>query len=243
MSLYQYGTELQNTIGKNIRKLRKEEKLSQEKFSAELNLNRATLSQWENGNQLPSIEDLVFICNKHNIELDCMLGKKSFDLNSREQISNKLGLSTNTINNLMELNGNSAYSQMLEMLADTEFIDKLALKVLQMILDKKRSVPDLDKNLLEFLEKEFDNFMRNWRSEDNSLESFSAYLKECTVWNKGIIKQYGYQAENLNIFIDEVAKKSYPYLILKEKNAFQRYQITQMVDNLINEYVDNNTKK
>lgn len=53
--------------------IRKEHKLSQEKFAEMLGVTRQTVSNWENCKNYPDISTLIMISNKFNISLDELL--------------------------------------------------------------------------------------------------------------------------------------------------------------------------
>lgn len=62
--------ELRQIIGSNIANLRKREKLTQLELATKLNYSDKAVSKWEHGDALPSVEDLISICNFFNISLD-----------------------------------------------------------------------------------------------------------------------------------------------------------------------------
>ena len=47
---------------------------TQNSFAKELNANRVTVSSWENGTYIPSIDNLIIICKKLDCSLDYLLG-------------------------------------------------------------------------------------------------------------------------------------------------------------------------
>ena len=57
-------------LGENITKIRKNKNLTQEQFAEELNVSAKTVSSWEKGRNLPSIEVLLDISQKYDISLD-----------------------------------------------------------------------------------------------------------------------------------------------------------------------------
>ena len=66
-------------IAERIRELRTENNLSQAKFGEKLGLSQDTISLWETGKSLPSLEDVLKIIetfSKHNdrITADYLLG-------------------------------------------------------------------------------------------------------------------------------------------------------------------------
>ena len=58
-----------NAIDKNIRKLRKERKLSQEQLAERLHVTRQAVSSWETGKNQPDIEMLEAIAKAFDTDL------------------------------------------------------------------------------------------------------------------------------------------------------------------------------
>ena len=58
------------TISENIKKFRQENNLSQEQLAEKLNIARQSVSKWENGETLPSIDNLILLSGLLNISLD-----------------------------------------------------------------------------------------------------------------------------------------------------------------------------
>jgi len=64
-------------IGDNIRKLRKEQNISQEALAEKLGVSRQSVSLWENNQTQPSIETILAISKLFNITTDELLGESS----------------------------------------------------------------------------------------------------------------------------------------------------------------------
>lgn len=60
-------------LDEKIKKIRKDNKMSQEALAEILNVTRQTISNWENGKNYPDIEMLIKISDKFNISLDILL--------------------------------------------------------------------------------------------------------------------------------------------------------------------------
>ena len=58
------------TISENIKKFRQENNLSQEQLAKKLNIARQSISKWENGETLPSIDNLIALSGLLDISLD-----------------------------------------------------------------------------------------------------------------------------------------------------------------------------
>lgn len=66
----------QEKIGIFIKKIRKEEHLSQSDFAKKYNVTAQAVSKWENGKSIPDIGILKQICESHNMLLDDLLEAK-----------------------------------------------------------------------------------------------------------------------------------------------------------------------
>ena len=63
----------QDKISSTIKKIRKDNGLTQEAFANELNVTYQAVSKWENGKSIPDIGTLQLICNKYNIDINDLL--------------------------------------------------------------------------------------------------------------------------------------------------------------------------
>ena len=63
----------QDKISTTIKKIRKDNKLTQEAFANELNVTYQAVSKWENGKSIPDISTLQLICNKYDVDINELL--------------------------------------------------------------------------------------------------------------------------------------------------------------------------
>ena len=66
----------QEKIGKLIKKIRIESKLSQKEFASKYGVTFQAVSKWENGKNIPDISILKEICNDYNLKIDDFLDAK-----------------------------------------------------------------------------------------------------------------------------------------------------------------------
>lgn len=59
----------QQKIGKFLKELRKEKELTQQQFAEILNVSNRTVSRWENGNNMPDLDVLIYISDYYEIDL------------------------------------------------------------------------------------------------------------------------------------------------------------------------------
>ena len=65
-----------NIIGKNLKKFRNEYKITQEELAKVLNTTHSTISAYEKGKTLILTAFAYQICNKYNVSLDWLCGRK-----------------------------------------------------------------------------------------------------------------------------------------------------------------------
>ena len=63
----------QDKISTTIKKIRKDNNLTQEAFATELNVTYQAVSKWENGKSIPDISTLQLICKKYDIDINEIL--------------------------------------------------------------------------------------------------------------------------------------------------------------------------
>lgn len=64
-----------NSIGKNIRELRKEEKMTQGQLAKKLNVTQDTISLWELNKREPSVSNIIMLADLFGISTDSLLGR------------------------------------------------------------------------------------------------------------------------------------------------------------------------
>ena len=73
-------------IGKFISKLRHEKKLTQEQLGEKIGVTNKTISRWENGNYLPSIDMLKLLSEEFSVSINEILcGERIPDSEYREK--------------------------------------------------------------------------------------------------------------------------------------------------------------
>lgn len=65
-----------NTIGCNLRGLRKQYNLTQEQLARQMNMKRQTLSNYEIGKRVPDIYELIALADIFNVSLDEIAGRQ-----------------------------------------------------------------------------------------------------------------------------------------------------------------------
>lgn len=71
-------------FSKTLKKLRKQQKISQEKLANILQVSRSTVAMWENNSNEPDINTLIKIANLFNTTLDELVSNETLPKNSKE---------------------------------------------------------------------------------------------------------------------------------------------------------------
>lgn len=66
------------TFGENLRELRKSRGYSQDKFAREIGSNQMTLSAWELGTRMPSINTIKHIADTFHVPVSSLISFESF---------------------------------------------------------------------------------------------------------------------------------------------------------------------
>jgi len=62
-------------LGQNLRKLRLDEKLTQEQLAEKLNISRVNYTRYENDKARPDYETIIAIADFYNISIDELFGR------------------------------------------------------------------------------------------------------------------------------------------------------------------------
>jgi transcriptional regulator with XRE-family HTH domain len=62
-------------FSQRLNKLRQKKNISHEKLANELGLTRTTISHWENGIRLPSLETAAALADYFDVSLDYLVGR------------------------------------------------------------------------------------------------------------------------------------------------------------------------
>ena len=85
---------------KKIRKIRNDNKLTQEQFAEKMLVSRTAVSKWENGTCYPSIDSLKYMSKIFNVSLDKLLSSEEIlEIAEKLQILHHVvaGKSTNNV--------------------------------------------------------------------------------------------------------------------------------------------------
>ena len=66
---------IKNVLAKNLKSIRKEQKITQEKLAKRLSLTRTTIINYEKGITTPLLDYILYFCRTYNISADYLLGR------------------------------------------------------------------------------------------------------------------------------------------------------------------------
>lgn len=92
-------------LSSNLKKIRKENNLSQEELAEKLGVSRQSISKWENNEAYPEMDKMIKICELFNLNIDELLNQNINEVNSAKEsklninkyIDDFLGFITKTI--------------------------------------------------------------------------------------------------------------------------------------------------
>ncbi len=97
---------MNNIFADNLKKIRKENNLSQEQLAEELGVSRQAISKWESALAYPEMDKIIALCDKFNLNIDDLLhkdikevkGEEESKKNLNKNIDDVLNFITDTIN-------------------------------------------------------------------------------------------------------------------------------------------------
>ena len=103
---------MNNKFSENLKKIRKDNNLSQEQLADELGVSRQAISKWESAVAYPEMDKIITLCEKFNLNIDDLLHKDIREIKSEEEskkninkyIDDFLNFITNTINMFSNMN-------------------------------------------------------------------------------------------------------------------------------------------
>ncbi len=113
---------MNNQFAKNLKKIRKDNNLSQEQLAEELGVSRQAISKWESSIAYPEMDKIIALSNKFNLNIDDLLHNDIREIKGEEEnkktlnkaIEDFLNFITNTINLFINMNFKSKIKCLLE---------------------------------------------------------------------------------------------------------------------------------
>ena len=75
---------MNNNLAENLKKIRKENNLSQEQLAEDLGVSRQAISKWESKSAYPEMDKIIALCDKFNLNIDDLLHKDIKEVKGEE---------------------------------------------------------------------------------------------------------------------------------------------------------------
>ena len=75
-------------LSDNLKRIRKENNLSQEQLADKLGVSRQSVSKWESGQAYPEMDKVLQLCQLFNLNIDELLNPNIKDVNNKKQAKN-----------------------------------------------------------------------------------------------------------------------------------------------------------
>ena len=79
-------------LSDNLKKLRKENNLSQEELADKLNVSRQSVSKWESGSAYPEMDKMIQLCKIFNVNIDELLNQDIKEVKNNKQVKNNINV-------------------------------------------------------------------------------------------------------------------------------------------------------
>ena len=153
---------MNNKFSENLKKIRKENNLSQEQLADELGVSRQAISKWESAVAYPEMDKIIALCDKFNMNIDDLLHKDIKEIKSEEDskkrintyIDDFLKFITNTINMFSSMSFKSKIKCLFE-----QFLIAAVLFVLSLIIYS--AMDYISYNIISFLPGKVYSFVSN----------------------------------------------------------------------------------
>ena len=153
---------MNNQFSENLKKIRKENNLSQEQLADELGVSRQAISKWESAISYPEMDKIIMLCNKFNLNIDDLLHKDIKEVKGEEESKKKINniiddflkFITSTISLLSNMNFKSKIKCLLE-----QVLIIFILFIISQIINS--SLTTLFSNILRFLPPNINTFIIN----------------------------------------------------------------------------------
>ena len=73
-------------LSDNLKRIRKENNLSQEQLADKLGVSRQSVSKWESGQAYPEMDKVLQLCQLFNLNIDELLNQNIKDVNNKKQV-------------------------------------------------------------------------------------------------------------------------------------------------------------
>ena len=76
-------------LADNLKKIRKDNNLSQEQLAEKLNVSRQSVSKWESGQSYPEMDKVIQICSLFNLNINELINENISEVNEVKESQNR----------------------------------------------------------------------------------------------------------------------------------------------------------
>lgn len=220
---------------------------------------RSTVSTWEQSNKsIPNIEDMLTICNILEMDFDALIGRTTIDSKDAGAVMAATGLDSNALNTLVSNSSNAVFVNYL--LKNNSFSDIVKYSnqiALSSIMNNLINTAFSD-SLVKLIKKWFNDYCFSRFPADMSINSFAEYInRHCKIsgndlfYNHFLNEGQNYvlskhadfsslsDIDKFDIAVNAIAQISYEYLISANVLTLSRKRISDMFENILDEYIKN----
>lgn len=115
-----------NKLSENLKKIRKDNNLSQEDLAEELKVSRQAISKWESGSSYPEMEKILQICNRFNLNINDLLNNDIKEVKGEIETKNNIN---KYIDDFL-----SFISDSIDLFTSLKFKDKIRFIIEQLVI-------------------------------------------------------------------------------------------------------------
>ncbi len=83
---------MNNNFANNLKKIRKDNNLSQEQLADELGVSRQAISKWESGAAYPEMDKIIALCDKFNLNIDDLLHRDIKEVKGEQETKKNINM-------------------------------------------------------------------------------------------------------------------------------------------------------
>ena len=149
---------MKSNFADNLKKIRKENNLSQEQLADKLGVSRQSVSKWESSAAYPEMDKVLQLCKMFNLNIDELLNQNISEVHEEQESKNKIN---NYVNNFLEY-----ITKTVKLFISLSFKDKVKGKIYEKTSKSNSSIR---------IKRDFNDVI-HWRMLSCRICGFSCYL-------------------------------------------------------------------
>ena len=124
-------------LSENLKKIRKDNNLSQEQLAEKLGVSRQSVSKWENGEAYPEMDKVLQLCKMFNLNIDELLNQDIKEVNENKQrkiyVDKYVGDFLDYITKVINLFSSMKFRDIVKCLIEQSIIGSIIFSILSII--------------------------------------------------------------------------------------------------------------